>query len=293
MLRFTKMHGLDNDYVYINCIDQYTDELMQDISGTAKLISDRHFGIGSDGLVLILSSEIADFRMRIFNSDGSEAEMCGNAIRCVGKYVYDNGLTGKTSISIETLSGIKKLDMMVRNGRVDLVKVDMGEPILAPADIPVKSSKSRFISQPVEIDNDIYMVTCISMGNPHAVVYVDKVDAFPLEKVGPKMENHYLFPRKINTEFVQIIDRNTIKMRVWERGAGETMACGTGACAALVSSVLNGICGRNAVIKLLGGDLFVEWNEVDNHVYMTGPAVKVFDGEIDINLLICTRRPIL
>ncbi len=290
MLRFTKMHGLGNDYVYINCMDQYTGKLMQGLCRTARLISDRHFGIGSDGLVLILPSEIADFRMRIFNSDGSEAEMCGNAIRCVGKYVYDNGLTGKTSINVETLSGIRKLDMMVRNGKVALVKVDMGEPILSPADIPVISDKPRFISQPVEIDDDICRVTCVSMGNPHAVIFVEKVDRFPLEKVGPKIENHSLFPRKINAEFAQVINKDTIKMRVWERGAGETMACGTGACAVLVASVLNGFCMRKAAIRLLGGDLFIEWSETENHVYMTGPAVKVFDGEIDENCLIRTGR---
>jgi diaminopimelate epimerase len=285
MLRFTKMHGLGNDYVYISCMDQGVDELMLDPSEIAQLISDRHYGIGSDGLVLILPSEVADFRMRMFNSDGSEAEMCGNAIRCVGKYVYDNGLTERTSVSIETLAGIKKLDLMVRNRKVELVKVDMGQPILSPADIPVISDKTVFISQPVEIDGDVYRVTCVSMGNPHAVIYVDEVDSFPLERIGPKMENHYLFPRKINAEFAQVIDANVIKMRVWERGTGETMACGTGACAVLVASVLNGMCRRKAIIKLLGGDLIVEWNEAENHVYMIGPAVKVFDGEIDIKFL--------
>jgi len=275
---FTKMHGLGNDYIYVNCIDQ----CIENPSEVARFVSDRHFGIGSDGLVLILPSEVADFRMRMFNSDGSEAEMCGNAIRCVGKYVYDNGLTDKLNIKIETLAGIKVLDLTVENGKVSLVKVDMGEPILKPADIPVDSEADLFISQPVEIDGVTYNVTCVSMGNPHAVTYVDDVMKFPLETVGPKMENHKLFPRRINAEFVQIIDRNTLRMRVWERGAGETMACGTGACAVLVASVLNNVSDRKATIKLLGGDLHIEWNEADNHVYMTGPAVKVFDGEIDI-----------
>lgn len=286
MIKFTKMHGLGNDYVYINCINQYPSDLMANLSETARLISDRHFGVGSDGLVLIMPSEIADFKMRMFNSDGSEAEMCGNAIRCVGKYVYDNGFTRKNTVSIETLAGIKMLDMTVKNGRVEMVKVDMGQPILNPGDIPVKSDKAVFISQPVEIDGKIYEVTCVSMGNPHAVTYVDDVADFELEKVGPKMENHVLFPKRINAEFVQVIDKNTLKMRVWERGAGETMACGTGACAALVASVLNGVSERKATIKLLGGDLIIEWSEANDHVYMTGPAVKVFDGEIDLKQLI-------
>jgi len=273
------MHGLGNDYIYVNCFDQY----IQNPSQVARFVSDRHFGIGSDGLVLILPSEVADFRMRMFNSDGSEAEMCGNAIRCVGKYVYDNGLTDKLKIKIETLAGIKVLDLTLDNGKVSLVRVDMGEPILRPADIPVDSDGDLFVSQPVEIDGVPYKVTCVSMGNPHAVTYVDDVMKFPLEVVGPKMETHKLFPRKINAEFVQVIDRKTLKMRVWERGAGETMACGTGACAVLVASVLNNISDRKATIRLLGGDLYIEWNEADNHVYMTGPAVKVFDGEIDIS----------
>jgi len=285
MLKFTKMHGLGNDYVYINCMDQSVDDLMKDPARTARLISDRHFGIGSDGLVLILPSDIADFKMRMFNSDGSEAEMCGNAIRCVGKYVYDNGFTQKTSLSIETRAGVKHLDMMVKNNKVELVKVDMGEPVLSPADIPVISDKPRFISQQVEIGSEVYALTCVSMGNPHAIVYVNDVESFPVDKVGPKLENHFLFPRKINVEFAQVIDRDIVKMRVWERGAGETMACGTGACAVLVASVLNCLTRRKATIKLLGGDLLVEWNEFENHVYMTGPAVKVFDGVIDINTL--------
>lgn len=277
-MRFTKMHGLGNDYIYVNCFE----ERVENPSEVSKFVSDRHFGIGSDGMVLILPSEKADFKMRMFNSDGSEAEMCGNAIRCVGKYVYDNGLTDKTTVNIETLAGIKVLDMTVKDNKVVLVKVDMGEPILEPAKIPIKSEKERFISEPVSIDGEVYKVTGVSMGNPHAVTYVEDVDKFPLEVVGPKMEVHELYPRKINAEFVEVIDKNTLKMRVWERGAGETLACGTGACAVLVASVLNGLSERKATVKLLGGDLIIEWNESDNHVYMTGPAVKVFDGEIEI-----------
>jgi diaminopimelate epimerase len=277
-MKFTKMHGAGNDYIYVNCLE----ETVENPSETARFVSDRHFGIGSDGLVLILPSKIADFRMRMFNSDGSEAEMCGNAIRCVGKYVYDNGLTAEKTVRIETLAGVKVIDLTVENGRVALVRVDMGEPILEPEKIPVKSGGDMFISQPVTVDGKVFSVTCVSMGNPHAVTYVEDVESFPVETIGPKMETHELFPRKINAEFVQVISRDLLKMRVWERGAGETLACGTGACAVLVASVLNGISDRKATVKLRGGDLTIEWSERDNHVYMTGPAVKVFDGEIDI-----------
>lgn len=277
-MKFTKMHGLGNDYIYVNCLNQ----CIENPSGTAEFVSDRHFGIGSDGLVLILPSQKADFRMRMFNSDGSEAEMCGNAVRCIGKYVYDNGLTKKTSIEIETLAGIKVLNMTVENKKVVLVRVDMGEPILKSADIPIKSDNDMFISQPVTINNTTYMVTGVSMGNPHAVTFIDQVSEFPLSVEGPQMETHELFPQKVNAEFVQIIDRKTLKMRVWERGAGETLACGTGACAVLVAAVLNGYSERQATVKLLGGDLIIEWDEKDNHVYMTGPAKKVFEGEINL-----------
>ena len=277
-MKFTKMHGLGNDYIYVNCTQQSIDNP----SEVAKRISDRHFGIGSDGLVLILPSEKADFRMRMFNSDGSESEMCGNAIRCVGKYVFDNKLTGKTNITIETLAGIKVLELTVEDGKVVLARVDMGEPILTPKEIPVIGEKERFINEPIKINGQIYNVTAVSMGNPHAITYVDDVINFPLFEVGPKMEVSEFFPRKVNAEFVEVVDRSTLKMRVWERGAGETLACGTGASAVLVASVLNGVSERAATIKLLGGDLFIEWSEKDNHVYMTGPAVKVFDGEINI-----------
>ncbi|HHV28754.1 diaminopimelate epimerase [Acetivibrio mesophilus] len=277
-MKFTKMHGLGNDYIYVNCFE----ERVENPSEVAKRVSDRHFGIGSDGLVLIMPSDKADFRMRMFNSDGSEAEMCGNAIRCVGKYVFDNGMTEKNVITIETLAGIKVLQLIMQDGKMELVKVDMGEPILNPENIPVLSDKEIFKVEPVSVDGREYKVTCVSMGNPHAVTYVENVDVFPLEQIGPKMENHSLFPRKINAEFVEVIDRTTLKMRVWERGAGETLACGTGACAVLVASVLNGVSERKSTVRLLGGDLIVEWNEEDNHVYMTGPAIKVFEGEISL-----------
>ncbi|QNU67785.1 diaminopimelate epimerase [Ruminiclostridium herbifermentans] len=277
-MKFTKMQGLGNDYIYVDCTKNILDNPFE----VAKKVSDRHFGIGSDGLVLILSSDKADFRMRMFNSDGSEAEMCGNAIRCVGKYVFDNKLTNKTNITIETLAGIKVLELKTEDDKVVLVRVDMGEPILTPKEIPVESSKDRFIAEPIEIDGHIFKVTAVSMGNPHAISYVEDVENFPLCQAGPKMETHKLFPRKVNAEFVQVIDKSTLKMRVWERGAGETLACGTGACATLVASVLNGVTERVAKIKLLGGDLFIEWSEKDNHVYMTGPAEKVFDGEIEL-----------
>lgn len=278
MMKFTKMHGLGNDYIYVNCFDQKIDNPGE----LARKLSDRHFGIGSDGLVLILPSEKADFRMRMFNSDGSEAEMCGNAIRCVGKFVYDNRLTDKKTITVETLAGIKTLEMTEKDGIIMLVRVDMGEPILEPARIPVKTDKDIFISEKIDVSGQYFNVTCVSMGNPHAIAYVDDVDNFPVDKIGPLLENHQLFPKRINAEFVQVIDRNTLKMRVWERGAGETMACGTGACAVLVASVLNGITERRATVKLLGGDLFIEWDEKTNKVFKTGPATTVFEGVIHI-----------
>ena len=241
-------------------------------------MSDRHFGVGSDGLVLILPSDKADFRMRMYNSDGSEAEMCGNATRCVGKYVYDNGLTDKREITLETLAGIKHLELKVAGGAVESVTVDMGEPILTPQLIPVDYTGDEFINKIINVNGDEYAVTCVSMGNPHAVVYLESLNDLEIEKLGPKFENHPIFPRRINTEFVEVISRSVLRMRVWERGAGETLACGTGACAVLVSSVLNNLSDRKATVQLLGGDLEINWDEKDNHVYMTGGATKVFDG---------------
>ncbi|AVB75493.1 diaminopimelate epimerase [Methanococcus maripaludis] len=277
-MKFTKMHGLGNDYIYVDAISQK----IENPNEISKFVSDRHFGIGSDGLVLILPSDVADFKMRMFNSDGSEAEMCGNAIRCVGKFVYDKKMTDKSTITIETLAGIKVLEMTVENGKVVLVKVDMGEPILKAEEIPVLSEKHPVIDEEITAKDYSYYFTCVSMGNPHAITYIENVSEFPLEKIGPLFEIHEKFPRKTNVEFVELIDKNTVKMRVWERGAGETLACGTGACAVLVASILKGYVGRKSTVKLLGGDLIIEWNENDNHIYMTGPATTVFEGEIDI-----------
>lgn len=274
-MRFTKMQGIGNDYVYLDCMKELPDNPQQ----LSIRLSDRHFGIGSDGLVLIMASDCADFRMRMFNSDGTEAEMCGNAIRCVGKYVYDNRLTNLTKITVETLAGIKTLEMRTENGTVKNVRADMGEPVLRPADIPVLSSKELFVAEPVTIGNRTFSVTCVSMGNPHAITFVEDAYSFPLEIYGPKMESDPLFPRKTNSEFVEVINRKELIMRVWERGAGETLACGTGACACVVAAVLNNLCDRTAVVQLRGGELTIEWNEYDNHVYMTGPAAFVFKGE--------------
>ncbi len=275
-MNFTKMHGAGNDYIYINCFEESVDNP----SSLSIMLSDRHFGIGADGVVFILPSETADFKMRIFNADGSEGQMCGNGSRCVGKYVYDRGLTDKTEISLETLAGIKKLQLHIENGVVKTVRVDMGEPIINAADIPVLSEMPEFINQPVAVDDSTYLVTCVSMGNPHAVVFVDDVDALRLSLIGPPLENHPIFPERANIEFVRCVDEKTLQMRVWERGSGETLACGTGACAALVASVLNKKCHRRAKVILPGGELDIDWNEINNHVYLTGPAEFVFDGEI-------------
>jgi diaminopimelate epimerase len=270
------MQGIGNDYIYVNCFE----ETVENPSEKSKLLSNRNFGIGSDGLVLIMESKIADFRMRMFNSDGSESEMCGNAIRCIGKYVYDKKMADKKVVTIETLAGIKVLELNIENGKVSTVRVDMGEPILKPSKIPIDSGKEKFISESVNIDGKDYEFTGVSMGNPHVITYLDDIDNLKIEDVGPKIELFELFPNKTNAEFAKVIDRKTVKMRVWERGAGETLACGTGACAVMVSSVLNNLIDREATIKLLGGDLKIEWNKDDNHVYMTGPAVIVFEGEL-------------
>lgn len=277
-MKFTKMQGIGNDYVYVNCFK----EKIENPSELAIQVSDRHFGIGSDGLILIKPSKVADFCMDMYNADGSNAEMCGNGIRCVAKYAYDYGLTNKTSISIETLAGIKYLDLHLKNGKVETVTVNMGAPELLPAKIPVKSDKDVLVKEPIEVDGVTYEMTCVSMGNPHCVVFVEDTAAFPLEEIGPSFENHGMFPKRINTEFIQIIDRNTVNMRVWERGSGETLACGTGACASTVACVLNGLTENEITLHLLGGDLKVRWDQEKNLVYMTGPATVVFDGEINI-----------
>ena len=277
-MKFTKMHGCGNDYIYVNCFT----EKIEEPSVIAKKVSDRHFGIGSDGLSLICPSETADFKMRMFNADGSEGKMCGNGIRCVAKYVYDYGLTDKTQISVETLGGIKYLDLTVEDGKVSLVKVDMGKPELEADLIPIISEREQVIDEPIEVDGKEYHMTGVSMGNPHAVIYVDDVKGLDLEKIGPKFENHERFPKRINTEFVHCIDRQTVEMRVWERGSGETLACGTGACAVAVSSILNNLTDTQVTVKLLGGDLQIEWDREKDRVFMTGPATVVFDGVIDI-----------
>ena len=276
MIKFTKMHGLGNDYVYIDAINQK----IENESSLAKFVSNRHFGIGSDGLILICKSDIADFKMRMFNSDGSEAEMCGNGIRCVGKFVYDKGLTDKTTVKIETLAGIKTLALNTKEGTVETARVDMGEPILEAEKIPVISKEHPVKNLELEAENEKFKFTCVSMGNPHAITIVENTKEFDVEKYGKILEVDKAFPKKANIEFAQIIDKENIKMRVWERGAGETLACGTGACATAVACNLNGLTGRKVNIELLGGTLNIEWNEKDNHVYMTGPAVTVFDGEL-------------
>ena len=277
-MKFTKMHGIGNDYVYVNCFK----ETVEHPSEVAIKVSDRHFGIGSDGLILIKPSEVADGKMEMYNADGSQGAMCGNGIRCVAKYMYDYGITDKTSISVETKSGIKYLDLTIKDGKVDTVKVNMGTPILKAADIPVRSEKEQVIDEPVMVDGKEWKITCVSMGNPHAITYIDDVKNLEIEKIGPKFENHEIFPDRVNTEFVHVIDRNTVEMRVWERGSGETLACGTGACAVAVSSILNGLTEEEVTVKLLGGDLKIFWDRTENKVYMTGSATTVFDGEINL-----------
>ena len=276
MIKFTKMQGLGNDYVYIDAINQN----IENESSLAQFISNRNFGIGSDGLILICESEIADFKMRMFNSDGSEAEMCGNGIRCVGKFVYDKGFTSKTEVTIETLAGIKKLKLFVKEGKVEKVRVDMGEPILKPTEIPVISEEIPVKNLYIKVKEKEFTFTCVSMGNPHAITIVDDVENFDVETYGKEVEKNELFPNKTNVEFIEIINKNCVKMRVWERGAGETLACGTGACAVVVATILNELTENKVKVKLLGGDLEIEWNKDNNHIYMTGPAVTVFEGEL-------------
>ena len=278
MIKFTKMQGLGNDYVYMDAIHQK----IENESSLAQFVSNRHFGIGSDGLILICKSDIADFKMRMFNSDGSEAEMCGNGIRCVGKFVYDKGLTDKTTVTIETLAGIKTLELNTKDGKVETVKVDMGEPILNPKEIPVISDEEPVKNLMLEAEGRKFKFTCVSMGNPHAITEVEDTEKFDVEKYGKVLEIDKTFPNKTNVEFIQIVDKNHVKMRVWERGAGETLACGTGACATAVACYLNGKTDRNVEVELLGGKLYIEWNEENNHIYMTGPAVTVFEGMLEI-----------
>lgn len=275
-MRFTKMEGLGNDYIYVNCFQETVNEPKE----LAVRYSDRHFGIGSDGLILIKPSAVADFCMDMYNADGSQAEMCGNGIRCVGKYVYDYGLTNQKRISVETLAGIKYLDLNVENQKVTSVTVDMGMPVLRPSEIPVALNQESAVDVPILVNEQEYRMTCVSMGNPHAVIFVDHVHEFPLSTIGPLFECHPVFPNRVNAEFVEIINDSEVNMRVWERGSGETLACGTGACASAVACILNHKTKEEIILHLLGGDLKVRWDRTENKVYMTGPANTVFEGEI-------------
>ena len=279
-MKFTKMHGCGNDYIYVDG----TKEILtpQEKPEVVRCLSDRHFGIGGDGVIFINPSREADFEMEMYNMDGSRAEMCGNGIRCVAKFVYDKGLTDKTSISVISCGKIKYLTLSIENGKVSTVRVNMGSPILKAKDIPVISDKEEVIGDEIEVAGENYKITCVSMGNPHAVVFVDEVAGLPLEKIGPLFENHVRFPKRVNTEFVKVLDENTVEMRVWERGTGETLACGTGACATVVACVLNGLTKEQVTVKLLGGNLQIQWDRVSNLIFMTGPATTVFEGEIEI-----------
>lgn len=278
MRKFTKMEGLGNDYIYMDCTES---EEPENIASLAQIVSNRHFGIGGDGLILICKSDIADFKMRMFNADGSEAQMCGNGIRCVGKFVYDKGLTNKTNIKIETLAGIKGLKLNVLNNKAQTIEVDMGEPILEAEKIPVISNENPVKNLEIIALDKIFKFTCVSMGNPHAVTVIENVEEFNVEKYGTILEKDEHFPEKANIEFIEIEDKKHVKMRVWERGTGETLACGTGACAVAVSCILNGYTENEVTVKLLGGDLKIVWNKENNHIYMTGPAKTVFEGEIE------------
>lgn len=279
-MKFTKMHGCGNDYIYVDGAKEILTP--QEKPEVVRRLSDRHFGIGGDGVIFINPSREADFEMEMYNMDGSRAEMCGNGIRCVAKFVYDKGLTDKTSISVISCGKIKYLTLSIENGKVSTVRVNMGSPILKAKDIPVISDKEEVIGDEIEVAGETYKMTCVSMGNPHAVVFVDEVAGLPLEKIGPLFENHVRFPKRVNTEFVKVLDENTVEMRVWERGTGETLACGTGACATVVACVLNGLTKEQVTVKLLGGNLQIQWDRESNLVYMTGPATTVFEGEIEI-----------
>ena len=277
-MKFTKMHGCGNDYIYVNCLE----ETVPNPSKVAKVLSDRHFGIGSDGLILIKPYDIADFQMEMYNADGSESAMCGNGVRCIAKYVYDYGLTEKTKIELETKAGIKYLDLKIEDGKVAMVTVDMGSPVLEGKKVPVALDKEKVVAEPITVGDREYEFTAVSMGNPHAVMFVDSTEAIEIEKIGPLFEFHPMFPERVNAEFIEILDRKRINMRVWERGTGETLACGTGACASVVACVLNGLTDNEVFVHLLGGDLLVKYDQKQNKVFMTGPATTVFDGEVDI-----------
>lgn len=280
-MKFTKMHGCGNDYVYVDC----TREDLPDADKVAVAVSDRHFGIGSDGLILIKKSSVADFKMEMYNADGSLGEMCGNGIRCVAKYVYDRGMTDKTVIKVETLAGVKRLELVLYDGKVALVRVDMGEPVLVAEEIPAVCDREKMIDEPLEVRGEEYRVTCVSMGNPHCVVFMEQdVRGLDLNRIGAGFEYHERFPKRINTEFVNVLDATHMRMRVWERGSGETLACGTGACAAAVAAFVNGLTEETVDMELAGGHLQIEYDSDTNHVFMTGPAIHVFDGEWEVYL---------
>ena len=280
-MKFTKLHGCGNDYIYVDGAREIIPAERK--SEVVKFLSDRHFGIGGDGVIFINPSDVADFEMEMYNMDGSRSEMCGNGIRCVGKYVYDHGLTRKTSLSIVSCGKVKYLELTVEDGKVAKVRVNMGSPVLEAAEIPVVASQSPVVDTPIAVDGREYRMTCVSMGNPHAIVYVDEmIDDETMAKIGPLFEHHERFPRRVNTEFVKVLDRERVQMRVWERGTGETLACGTGACAVTVASILDGLTEDGITVELLGGNLEIFWDREENVVYMTGPATTVFEGEIEI-----------
>lgn len=283
-MKFTKLHGCGNDYVYV---DGAKEQIPQDKKPEiVRFLSDRHFGIGGDGVIFINPSDVADFEMEMFNADGTRAEMCGNGIRCVAKFVYDKGLTDKTDISVVSFGKVKYLQLFLKDGKVDTVRVNMGAPELVAANVPVSCDKEQAVDEPIEVEGKEYKMTCVSMGNPHAIVYMDDVASLDIEAIGPHFENHKRFPNRTNTEFVKVIDRSHVEMRVWERGTGETFACGTGCCATAVASVLNGLTDESVTVKVLGGEIHITWDRENNLVYMTGPATTVFEGEIDISSML-------
>lgn len=277
-IKFTKMHGIGNDYIYINCFEQK----IENPNELAIKMSPRRFSVGADGVILICPSDVADAKMRMFNLDGSEGKMCGNGIRCVGKYIYDNNIVHKSVVTVETLSGIKTLEITDKCGKAETITVDMGTPELTPSKIPAVAEGNAIINQPITVADRQYRITAVSMGNPHAVVFCDEIDSLNLEKIGPDFEHHAMFPEQVNTEFIRVINKNTLQMRVWERGSGETLACGTGACASVVAAVKNGYCKQNEeiTVHLAGGDLFITY-AADGRVFMRGGAEKVFDGEYE------------
>lgn len=275
-MKFTKMQGCGNDYVYVNCFE----EKLEHPAELAKRVSNRNFGIGSDGLICICPSEVADVKMVMYNADGTQSQMCGNGIRCVGKYTYDYGIVKKEKITVETLAGIKVLQFEIKDDKVERVTVDMGVPVILAKEIPVVAEEETVIAKPVSVLGTEYGITCVSMGNPHAVTFVEDTKAIDIETVGPEFEHHPMFPERVNTEFIQVLSKTEINMRVWERGSGETLACGTGACASVYACMLNGLTGNEVLVHLLGGDLFIRIDEETGHVFMTGPAVTVFDGEL-------------